>query len=427
MCQTLLVIPRQIAGIDVFGFGWLLGVWLIASILLLAWSVRRHGWGSETRGYASLLAVVGVAIAFVLPAISDPQGLAIRGFGVMMLLSIVAASLLTLYRGAQRGVDQEMLLNMGTWLFVSGIIGARLFYVIEYWRQFQKPTIGETLAAILNFPQGGMVVYGALLAGGLALIVFVYKNHLPGLALTDLVAPGVVLGVGLGRLGCFLNGCCYGGLTDLPWAVQFPPTSPAYIDQAQRGALFVHGLIFTGGGTDPAIIQRVEPGSAADRVGLAAGQRVTSVNGVRVGSVEEAQAELLRISGEEAPISIHLAGDPQVKNWRITGSPPRSLPVHPAQLYSLIDALLLLLLVLAYEPYKKRDGELTALVLTIHPISRFLLEIIRVDEAAVFNTGLSISQNISIAIFVGGVALWIYLLWRRPVGRAWPARLAVAG
>ena len=63
---------------------------------------------------------------------------------------------------------------------------------------------------------------------------------------------------------------------------------------------------------------------------------------------------------------------------------------------------------LAYEPYKRRDGELTAWVLTIHPVARFLVEIIRVDEAKnVFHTGMTISQTISVAIFVGGIALWI--------------------
>ncbi len=98
---------------------------------------------------------------------------------------------------------------------------------------------------------------------------------------------------------------------------------------------------------------------------------------------------------------IAVAGEPGIKRWTIAGPPPRSPPVHPAQLYSLIDALLLCFLLLAYEPYKRRDGELTALVLTLHPISRFLLEIIRVDESAVFGTGMSISQNISIAHLYG--------------------------
>ena len=76
--------------------------------------------------------------------------------------------------------------------------------------------------------------------------VFIHRHRLPGLAFADLIAPGVVLGVGLGRIGCFLNGCCYGGICELPWAVQFPEGTPAYADQAQLGMIPIHGLVFRG-------------------------------------------------------------------------------------------------------------------------------------------------------------------------------------
>jgi phosphatidylglycerol:prolipoprotein diacylglycerol transferase len=236
----------------------------------------------------------------------------------------------------------------------------------------------------------------------------------------------VVLGVGLGRIGCFLNGCCYGGLSDLPWAVRFPEESPAFADQAQRGELYLHGLLFHGAPREPAVIDRVEPGSAAEEHGLRAGQRVVMIDKVRTGTVEDAQWELLKLHGAGKELSIQVAGASTPVHWTLSQTRPRSRPVHPAQLYSLIDALLLCLFLLAYEPFKRRDGELTALVLVIHPISRFLLEIIRVDESAVFNTGMSISQNISIAIFAGGVMLWIYL-FTRPPGLAWPGVVAGHG
>jgi phosphatidylglycerol:prolipoprotein diacylglycerol transferase len=194
----------------------------------------------------------------------------------------------------------------------------------------------------------------------------------------------------------------------------------------QRGELYIHGLVFAGAPTDPAMIEKVEPESQAARQGLKSGQRIVGINGQRVDSVEQAQFELLKLYGEGTPISIRVASGPVDMAWTIQGAVPRSRPVHPTQLYSLIDALLLCFLLLAYEPYKRHEGELTALVLTIHPVSRFLLEIIRVDEASVFNTGMSISQNISIAIFLGGIALWAYLLWRRPRQPSWPAQPVLA-
>jgi phosphatidylglycerol:prolipoprotein diacylglycerol transferase len=428
MWQTLFVIPRQIAGIDVFGFGWALGVWAVISAGLVAWSCRRYGFGAETRSQLGAALIIALAIIFLLPNLMDQRldGLAIRGYGTMLLVAVLSGIGLTVYRARRVGLDPEIILSLGTWLFIAGIIGARLFYIIEYWPRFERSTPAETLLAMLNLTLGGLVVYGALLAGGAALVAFIYKNHLPGLALSDLIAPGVVLGVGLGRLGCFLNGCCYGGLSDLPWAVQFPPESPAYVDQVERGTLFVHGLIFAGSLHEPPIIERVEPGSPAEQHGLKPGQRVAAIGGIKVHSVEQAQAQLLRTFGEGRTVEIALADDPAVKSWTIPAGAPRSRPVHPAQLYSFIDAMLLCLLVLAYEPFKRRDGELTALVLTLHPVSRFLLEIIRIDESSVFGTGMSISQNISIAVFALGVALWIYLLWRRPPDMAWQRRTALA-
>jgi phosphatidylglycerol:prolipoprotein diacylglycerol transferase len=390
----------------------------------LAW---KSGWSSELSGLLPVLAVVGAAIVLLLPRLIDPDldGLPIRGYGLMLLLAVVAGVVVSAYRARRAGLDPEVILSLATWFFVSGILGARLFFVIEYWKRFQKPTLGESLVAVVNLTQGGLVVYGSLLAGGAALVVFIYKNRLPGLAFADLIAPGVVLGVGLGRIGCFLNGCCYGGISDLPWAVQFPASSPAYLDQMERGELYVHGLAFAGKPPDPAVIGQVEPDSPAASAGLKPGQHVTAINGRVVDSVEQAHWALLKVFGSGNKVSINVAGDPRTKTWTIPSAAAHSRPVHPTQLYSLFDALLLCCLLLAYEPFKRRDGELTALVLIIHPISRFLLEMIRVDEAPVFNTGMSISQNISIAILAGGVALWVYLSWHRPRSAAWPAALAV--
>jgi phosphatidylglycerol:prolipoprotein diacylglycerol transferase len=423
MLQTLFTIPPQIAGIDVFGFGWLLAVWAVVGAILLGIALVRHGWSAETRGQLFALGVVGIIIALVLPMIVQPEGLMVRGYGLMFLLSVVAGVGLSYYRALRRGLNPEIILSLATWLIVAGIVGARLFYVIEYWDKFQKSTLAETIGAMLNLTEGGLVVFGSMLAGGAALVAFVYRYKLPGLALSDLIAPGVVLGAALGRVGCFLNGCCYGGISDVPWAMQFPITSPAYVDQVQRGQLFIHGLIFEGSGSDPAVIAEVEPGSPAERAGLAKGQRVTAVNGKPVDSVERAQFELLSTYGAGTRVAVQVAGEPTARVWEITGPPPRSRPVHPTQLYSLIDSLLLCFFLLVYEPFRRRDGELTALVLTIHPVMRFLLEVIRVDESPVFHTGLSISQNISIGIFVGGVCLWLYL-WRRPPGCTWQAVVA---
>jgi phosphatidylglycerol:prolipoprotein diacylglycerol transferase len=447
MCQTVFTIPAKFLGIDVFGFGWLLGAWAAIGVVMLAWLVHRHGFGAETRSHLPGLALAGAAIAFLLPRLSQVDGLPIRGYGVMLLLALVASIGLAAWRAERLGLDPDMILSLAFWLVSSGIIGARVFYIIEYWPQFQKPTLYETVATMANVSQGGLVVYGSLLAGGAALVAFVWRYKLPGLALSDLAAPSVVLGIAIGRIGCFLNGCCYGGTSELPWSVSFPWGSPPHGAQVERGQLPIQGLLFAGKPTDAAIIAHVEPDSQAARAGLAAGQRITEINGLEINSVDHAELLLIdlskyfwHLSGDRpylatrlndarmdpeqlgSGLSIRVAGDPTAKSWILAGPATGSRPVHPTQLYSFIDSLLLCLFLLAYYPYRTRDGEVTALTMTLHPISRFLIEIIRVDEQPVFSTPWSISQNISVLILAAAVCLWIYV-WRQPRGVAWPAAL----
>jgi phosphatidylglycerol:prolipoprotein diacylglycerol transferase len=425
MRQTLFSLPAEILHVPVFGVGWLLAAWCLAALGLAVWLVRRQGWSVDTFTQLGMFALSGVALSF-LPLWFDlvgEDGLPIRGYGVLLLLAVSSAVGVSMRRAMQMGQDPELILSAGTWLFCFGILGARIFYVIEYWQHFQRPTVIETVRSVLNVAQGGLVVYGSLFGGGIALFLFVKKHRLPWLAMCDLVAPGLVLGMALGRLGCFMNGCCYGGLSTLPWAVTFPFGTPPFIDQVQKGELPVHGLWFAADGQAPATIAKVEPNSDAASHGLKAGDTIASINGAPVRSIEQAESILLSQARVGSPISIRLAGEPRLHEWDVTAPLPRSRRLHPAQLYSAIDAFLLCGFLLAYSPFRKRDGELFAWLLTIHPITRFLLEAIRVDEGLVGRTHMTISQNISMLLFASGILFWIYLL-RQPVGLAW-ARQAV--
>ena len=371
-------------------------------------------------GYVPLLGLVGLVIAVVLPAISESRGLPIRGYGVMLLLALVASVGLALVRAKHRGIDPEIINSLGLWLITSGIVGARIFYIVEYPQQYFHGNWRETLGSIVNLAQGGLVVYGSIFGGGLAMIVFVYRNRLPGLALADLVIPSVLLGVAIGRLGCFLNGCCFGGACELPWAVEFPFGSPPHVRQVQDGAIYLHGLKFKAEPWANAVIAAVEPDSAAaqaGRFGRSANRR--EVNGLPVTTVADAESSRccgIKRSGSE--VSLVTSDSPRPKTWTPT-APETSAPIHPAQLYSTIDGLLICLFLLAYDPFKRRDGELLAWAATIYPITRFLMEIIRTDEGPVFGTTLSISQNISLLILAGVAIFWWYLS-RQPRKIAWP-------
>jgi phosphatidylglycerol:prolipoprotein diacylglycerol transferase len=95
-----------------------------------------------------------------------------------------------------------------------------------------------------------------------------------------------------------------------------------------------------------------------------------------------------------------------------TGLP--TLPIHPAQLYAAIDAAILACLAIAYTPFARRDGAVFALVLTLHPISRIVLEQIRVDEPPALGTPLSISQLVSLLLLVSAGGLWWWLSLQPP-------------
>lgn len=422
MRQTLFFIPHELGGLPVFGFGWIFALWALASLVYLGWLVRQQGFSPEARGLVPVLLVVGAVLLWVLPAVEEPgEGLPIRGYGVMMLLAVSSGMWLALERARRMGLDPDLIVSLAFWMFICGLLGARIFYVVEYWSQMrarlEAPSLLSLLGMLVNYTRGGLVVYGALAGAAVAFLVFCWRRKLPTLAVADLIAPSLALGQGLGRLGCFLSGCCFGGACDLPWAVTFPWGTAPHVHQVRSGQTDLHGLWLSLAQSEP-IVAKVEPESAAARAGLTAGDRLVAVDGQPVSSGEEALAMLLSAPpGQELTVSV--AGKPEM-TWTAPAPLPRSRPVHPAQLYSAIDALLLCGLLLAYYPFRRRDGEVIALGLTLHAITRYLLEVIRIDEPAVFGTGLSISQTISVGILVCLAAGWAWLL-TRPRGSALPA------
>lgn len=430
MCSELFRIPYTWGGVPIFGIGVLLAIWAVASAATLFALVRRHGLSAETLGSLPVLLLLGVAIV-LLPRVF-PEGLPIRGYGLMLLVGITAGVGMAMFRARQGGLDPEIILSLAIWMVVSGIVGARLFYVIEYWREsFAGKNLRDTLLEIINVPEGGLVIFGGFIGAMLGFVTFMRKQRLPILAMADLIAPSMAIGLAFGRIGCLLNGCCYGGETDWPWHVTFPkysssyeagkPTnlqrfSPPYSDQASHGE--IHGFRIDPRDNEPAVVTRIDPQSLAEKAGLQAGDSIASINGLPVQSSRDAKAQLFDVTVSQQPLELKLRSGKTIA-IPVAPLPDRSRPVHPAQLYSAIDAGLLAWLLWSYFPFRKHDGVLIALMLTIHPVTRFLLEVIRTDEPAVFGTGMSISQNISFLLLACSAALWWYTL-RQPPGVVWP-------
>jgi phosphatidylglycerol:prolipoprotein diacylglycerol transferase len=417
MRSTLFLIPHEIAGIPIFGFGWLLMAWLVLGGVMLGVLLRRQGWSREAAGYVPFLAIVAALIVLasrleITDSQGQPLGIPVRGFGVMMALAIVAAAGLALHRARRMGIDPDTIYSLAMWMIIPGLVGARLFYIIQYWDEFRQPTLAQTLLAAINVTSGGLVVYGSVIGGLPFGIYYLVSRGLPVMAIGDMIAPSMVVGLALGRVGCFLNGCCYGGLCEGPLGVTFPPGSPPHVRHQARGWLYGLRLAADQRGV---VIEHVVPGSAADEAGVRAGQHVATIRDEPVASLEDATA-LLAAAGQEFSLTTH-----EGKSYAIAAQawPVRSLPVHPTQLYAALDAALLAAFLWFYYPFRTRDGEVIAILFTLHPVSRFLIEMIRDDEPGQFGTSLTISQWLSLAFLLAAAALWWHVL-RQPRGSRLP-------
>jgi phosphatidylglycerol:prolipoprotein diacylglycerol transferase len=314
-------------------------------------------------------------------------------------------------------MDPEVVYSLAFVMFIAGIVGARLFFVAEYWQQDFSPSrtggLTATLWAIINVPKGGLVVYGSVLFGVPAGIWFCRRHGLPVLAVGDIIAPAMVLGLALGRIGCFLNGCCFGGVClNASYAMSFPAGSPPYLQQEQSGW---HSGVWLEEKEGHIVVAYVATQGAARDAGLRPGDKIVSINGAKIATLEDARRKLA--AGSTA-FEIE-TDDGRMLRWLAGDGPPRSVPIHPTQLYAAIDAGLLALVLWFFFPFRRRDGEVFALLLILHPLSRFFLEMIRTDEPGQFGTAFTISQWLSLAILALGIALWIYIE-RQPRGTTLP-------
>lgn len=139
----------------------------------------------------------------------------VHGYGLMIAVGIVAAYLVAEYRAKKMGLNHEKILSLSMWALLGGIIGAKLlFYITEIKEIVADPRI------LLNLSDG-FVIYGGIIGGIVAGLIYCRKSNLNFLQYFDLVIPSVALAQGFGRIGCFLAGCCYGIETKGPLGIVF--------------------------------------------------------------------------------------------------------------------------------------------------------------------------------------------------------------
>ena len=156
----------------------------------------------------------------------------VHWYGVMIALAFFAGLWTASRRARRENIPGERITDVTLWILAGAIIGARAVYVATYW---QEEFAGQPLWQIFAVWQGGIVYYGGLIGAVLAAFIYLRWKKMPLWKTADVLAPSIALGNVFGRIGCFLNGCCFGRVCTLPWAVQFPNQSYAWTQQYQQG------------------------------------------------------------------------------------------------------------------------------------------------------------------------------------------------
>ncbi len=313
----------------------------------------------------------------------------------MMVIGFLAA--VTVIRRLSRDItpDPEMITNASLYALIAGVVGARLFYVIHYKEKFA----GDWLSVFAIW-QGGLELLGGVIAAIAVIILYIRRHKLPARQYLDILAIGLMLALVFGRIGCLLNGCCFGKPADLPWAVRFPYDSLAYRSQTQPD------------------LGRSRP---RPYIELPA-DFSTTVTQQGLTYTELKSREALTTEQEQM----------------VTKGAYRCLPVHPTQLYGSAKAAVLCAVLYFFwrrsqkQRWAKNSGPFAApgstfaLMFIVYGVSRFFLEFLRDDNPfehawwTIYKGG-TISQNLSIYMFLLGLVLMAgfnFYAHRRPDGKS---------
>ncbi len=224
------------------------------------------------------------------PILFEIGPLTIYSYGVMLALAFVVGIWFATRQARREEVSANTILDLSLVALLTGIIGARILFVLLNLNYYLLHPF-----EIIMFWQGGLIYSGGLILGTLCAILFLKVRRLNIWKVVDIYAPSLAIGQAIGRIGCFLNGCCFG--KPVSWGIKFPPGSMASYEQ------FSQSLI-------------------------------KSVN-------------------------------------------EYSLPVHPTQLYSSLNALIIFLILILVRRRKRFNGELFWLYLLLYAITRFGIEFLR--------------------------------------------------
>ena len=169
-------------------------------------------------------------ILFTVPGL----GYQVHAFSLLLVLGAASGVFLTAWRAKRVGIHPDVVYELAVWVLGGGFVGARIYYLIQH------PDAVHSVFDIFKVWQGGIVFYGCIMGGLVGTWIYHARHPFPFWPMADAVAPALAIGVLLGRLGCFLNGCCFGAVCDphsIPWAVTFPALSLPWLRHVDAGWL----------------------------------------------------------------------------------------------------------------------------------------------------------------------------------------------
>lgn len=175
----------------------------------------------------------------MIPVLFHIGPFSVRAYGVMLAISFVLGAWWAARVAVRRKLDPDRILSLVGWILVSSIVGARLHFVLAHPSSFRGPF------DFLRIWEGGLTLYGGLIAAVVVSYLYLRRHRLPFLLVADVMAPAIALGEGLTRIGCFLNGCCFGAPCQGGMCVHYPPDSYAALTLGAGVAVYPAQLMLS--------------------------------------------------------------------------------------------------------------------------------------------------------------------------------------
>lgn len=370
-------------------------------------------------------------------------GLEVKTYGFFLTVGFLSAVWLAMRRAERVHADPDRILDISFIALLFGVGGARVFYAIHYWKtDFAHRS--NPLLAIIDIRQGGLEFLGGLLGAMIVTLLYLKWKKLSIRMYLDIFAPGAMWGLAVGRLGCFFNGCCFGGLCaagapdvpKYPWAVNFPFGSNAHIRQWEDREVTVPAELIVARGLGSYLLpaatlnmplERMQRArldveelekSLAEATESKADEKVLKQLTAKLASAQEMEKAVRKalhlddlLWNMKYPSRINPQRTISQSELQQLAAECKSLPVHPTQLYASINGFILSGLLSAVFYVRRRHGVVIGLLILLYPVSRVLEELIRTDNPHDI-LGLTISQFVSVCMFLFGVA-YLYVLYTK--------------